>query len=132
LNRNGGDMRYIIVCVLLSAASVVASSQSIQKADFVYSVNSQGWVLAEGTGERYFIDFITFDKPYDAPPAVVLMLHGFDATTDKDPDNADKPESVRLYVTPEKITKSGFVIRLKTWGDSKLGAVWGTWMAWSK
>lgn len=112
----------ISACVLFSIASF---GQSLQKGDFVASVGSEGWTLASGTGDRVHIEFVTFDKPFDAPPTVMVSLTGYDATAAGD-------GTVRLHLAVEKITKAGCIIKVKTWDASKIGAVWGSWLAISK
>jgi hypothetical protein len=117
--------RVPLILTALIAISSLTFGQNLQKGDFSASVNSEGWTLSGGNGDRSHIEFISFDKPYDSPPHVVVTLTGYDATAGKD-------GAVRIALIPEKITKVGCVIRVKTWGDAKVGAVWGTWMAWGK
>lgn len=114
-----------LVLVGLILCSAFAFSQTFQKGDFVASVGSEGWTLSAGTGERSYIEFVTFDKPFDAAPTVMLGLAGYDATVGKD-------ESVKIHLTVDKITKAGCIIKIKTWGDCKLGAVFGNWLAFTK
>ncbi len=119
-------MRYnIFFVVLLLLCATFAYGQTIQKGDFVSSVNSEGWTLAAGTGERSFIEFVTFDKGFDKAPTVMASLCGYDATVGKD-------GTVKLQLSVDKITKSGCVVKIKTWGDCKVGAVWGSWIAFTK
>ena len=114
-----------LVLVALTVLSAVAFGQNLQKGDFVASVGSEGWTLSSGTGERVHIEFITFDKVYEAPPTVLVSLAGYDATAGSD-------GTVKLHLTVDKITKAGCIIKVKTWGDSKVGAVWCSWLAMSK
>ena len=117
--------RNSLFVVALLLCSAFAFGQTLQKGDFVSSVNSEGWTLASGTGERSFIEFVTFDKAFDSAPSVIATLTGYDATAGKD-------ETVKLQLTVDKITKSGCVIKIKTWGYCKVGAVWGSWLAFTK
>ena len=114
-----------MVMIGLLLCSAFALGQTIQKGDFVSSVNSEGWTLAAGTGDRTFIEFVTFDKAFDAAPTVMTSLTGYDGTTGKD-------GSMKVQLTVDKITKAGCVIKIKTWGDCKVGAVWGSWIAFAK
>ncbi len=112
-----------VVGLLLCAT--FAFGQTIQKGDFVSSVSNDGWTLATGTGERSYIEFVTFDKAFDSAPTVMASLTGYDATVGKD-------GTAKLQLIVDKITKSGCVIKIKTWGDCQVGAVWGSWIAFTK
>jgi hypothetical protein len=117
--------RSAVALVALILCSAFAFAQTIQKGDFVASGNSEGWTLAAGAGERTYIEFVTFDKAFDAPPTVMVSFAGYDATVGKD-------ATVKIHMTVDKITKAGCIIKIKTWGDCKLGAVFGNWLAISK
>ncbi len=112
----------LFVVVILILVSSFAMGQTIQKGDFTPSVGSEGWSLSSGTGERIFIEFVTFEKPFDVPPTVVVSLAGFDAT-------GDENRTTRIHVIPDKITKAGCVLKIKAWGSSKVNAVYGSWLA---
>jgi hypothetical protein len=117
--------RTAFILIVLFTISALGYGQTLQKGDFTASVNTEGWSLAAGSGDRTQIEFITFDKPFDTPPTVMVSLTGCDAT-------ADAGGSVRVQLTVDKITKVGCIIKVKTWGNSKVGAVWGNWLAFSK
>jgi hypothetical protein len=114
----------LISAVVLLMLSSVASGQTLQKGDFSADLNSEGWSLGSGIGVRTYIIFVTFEKPFDGVPTVVLALSGYDAGTGKD-------GIVRVSLKTEKITRDGFVIKVQTWADSRVGAVYGSWMAWA-
>jgi len=114
----------IILSVLLMV-SALAFGQNIQKGDFAASDAKEGWSLAQGTGDRTHIEFITFDRPFADIPKLVVTLTGYEAT----PGTGG---AVRIQLAPEKITKAGCVIKVRTWGDSKVNAVWGSYMAFGK
>jgi hypothetical protein len=125
-------MKYFaVVFALLVLVSAVSFGQTMKKGDFVGSVNSEGWTLSEGKGERISKYVVNFDKPFVNAPTVAVMLNGFDASSD-DMDGAKKNATVRVALITEQVTKGGFVIKIKTWGESKLNAVWGTWIAYGK
>ncbi|MBM2845300.1 MAG: hypothetical protein HW407_612 [Bacteroidetes bacterium] len=113
------------IFAVLMMVSGIAFAQNIQKGDFAASISSDGWSLAQGTGDRAHIEFITFEKPFADIPKVVVSLTGYEATPGAD-------GSVRVHIAPEKVTKLGCVIKVKTWGDSKVNAAWGSYMAFGK
>jgi len=50
------------------------------------------------------------------------VLSGYEA-------RGDQTGTVRVRVSASKITKTGFSLQVKTWGDGSVSSVWGTWMA---
>jgi len=110
------------ILAVLMMVSGIAFGQNIQKGDFAASISNEGWSLAQGTGDRAHIEFITFEKPFADIPKVIVILTGYGATPGAD-------GSIRVHITSEKVTRLGCVIKVKTWGDSKVNAVWGSYMA---
>ena len=73
-------------------------------------------------GERVQMEIVTFATEFKTTPKVLATLTGFDATPEKD-------GAVRILVSVDKVTKTGFVLKIKTWGESVVGAAWGSWLA---
>lgn len=112
----------LIVTILFLMLSFTAFGQNLQKGDIEADLNAEGWSLNAGTGVRTHIIFVTFQKPFETVPSVVLALSGYDASVGKD-------GTVRVALKTEKITREGLVIKVQTWADSRVGAVYGSWMA---
>jgi len=83
-------------------------------------VNTAGWSLLHGTGDRYFDVPITFQAPFVGPPLVQVSL----ATLD-----ADGGPNLRVEVLAVNITPLQFTLRMHTWADTKLYVVHATWIA---
>jgi hypothetical protein len=113
------------VVIMLLAFSAIAFAQTIQKGNFKAKTGDEGWTLASGSGERVFIEFVTFEKGFDAIPSVLVSMTGYDATAGSD-------GSVKINLIVDKITKSGCVIKVVTWGDCKVNGVFGSWLAMTK
>jgi acetoin utilization deacetylase AcuC-like enzyme len=109
-----------IAAMLLISASAFA--QTVLVGEFAATPNSEGYSLQGGTGDRTYIEIVEFTKAFSVPPKVIVSLAGYDATAG--PDN-----TVRVQVTATKVTKNGFALRVKTWGDGRVGSVWGNWTA---
>ena len=124
LRRNPMKRLMMISALLVLMLSGVALGQNILKGDFSADINAEGWSLGSGSGPRSHIIFVTFEKPFDTAPTIVLTLSGYDASTGKD-------GTVRVSVKAEKVSRDGFVIKVQTWADSRVGAVYGSWMAWA-
>lgn len=117
--------RAMIVLVALLVISTVTFAEGLQKGNFAARVGSEGWTLASGTGERVYIEFVQFGKTFEAPPDVLVSLTGYDATAGSD-------GSVKINLVVDKITKAGCIIKVVTWGDSKVSGVFGSWLAMPK
>ena len=115
-------IRSFLALAGLLLLSTAAFAQVIEVGEFAATPTSEGYSLQGGKGERTFIDVIQFDKGFSVPPKVIVSLAGYDATAGTD-------NTVRVQATATKITKAGFTLRVKTWGDGRVGSVWGNWIA---
>jgi len=114
-------MRYILILVVFLLPPSLFS-QAIQQGDFAADLNSEGWTLDRGVGVRTHILFVKFDKAFQTTPAVLVSLTGYEAL-------ADTTGSIRISSRAENITSSGFVIKVWTWGSSRVNSVNGSWLA---
>lgn len=117
--------RIALVVVSLLMLSAITIAQTLQKGDFKAKTGDEGWTLASGSGERVFIEFVTFDKGFDAAPAVLVSMTGYDAQAGSD-------GTIKINLIVDKITKSGCVVKVVTWGDCKVTGVFGSWLAIAK
>jgi hypothetical protein len=113
----------VALALLLYAVAIPAVAQNVQHGEFKFSSESEGWTLHQGEGPRTFQYIVTFDRPYESAPIVSCSMTGFDAATDK---------NVRVNIKVEKVTITGFVVRVTTWADTKLFSVAGEWLALGK
>jgi hypothetical protein len=107
---------------LLCLCTAGAGAQTILTGEYSGEPDKEGWSLNGGTGERTYIEEVTFEKAFTIPPRVLVSLSGYDATAG--PDN-----TVRVHASAFRVTKTGFTLRIKTWGDGRVGSVWGNWIA---
>jgi hypothetical protein len=117
--------RPFVVIVALLLVSTATFGQNMQKGDFVGDVKVEGWTLAAGSGTRTAIIFVKFTKPYESTPTVMVSVTGHSA-------KAGKNSNINLAAAAEKVTRDGFVIKVSTWEDSQVFAVYGSWIAWGK
>ncbi len=110
----------VAFCMVLATAT--SFTQSLQSGTFSANVSSESWTLNGGSGSRTHIVFVKFQKPFTAPPTVTLSLTGYDGAAGKD-------GNVRVSIKHENISREGFVIKVSTWGDSRLTGVEGSWIA---
>jgi len=112
----------LMIFLPLLLVSAMAFAGSIQKGEFQGDVKSEGWTLNAGSGSRSHIVFVKFDKPFDTPPQVVVSMTGSSSAAAKD-------GSTNIAVSPDRVTRDGFVVKVSTWGESKVFAVYGSWIA---
>ncbi len=116
-------MRNVMVAILFSVlclTGVQAHAQYMEHGQFDVGVQTEGWTLHQGDGTRYYQLIVTFDKPFESAPTVNYGVTGFDAATEK---------GLRLSVRVEKVTITGFVVKISTWQDSRVFSVSGNWLA---
>ncbi|MFN0158802.1 MAG: H-type lectin domain-containing protein [Bacteroidota bacterium] len=113
------------VLALLLAITLTTYAQSTQKGDFIANLNSENWTLNAGSGMRTHIVFVKFSTPYTEAPSVLLSLTGYDGKAGKDGNSS-------VLLKAENITRDGFVIKIATWGDSRVVGVEGSWLAFGK
>lgn len=72
-----------------------------------------------GDGPREHRTAITFDTPYTLPPTVQVAMTMWDAHSNT---------NQRMDLSAENITKAGFDLVFRTWGDSRVARVRASWM----
>ncbi|KAH0604227.1 uncharacterized protein H6S33_006604 [Morchella sextelata] len=77
------------------------------------------WSTSQATHERR----ISFARPYDEPPEVVVWLSAFNMHSEKD---------WRVKSFASDITATGFTVHIETWGDSQLCAAAASWIAYPR
>jgi hypothetical protein len=93
----------------------------IQSGSLHYNVDTRGWHLASGSGERWIEPAdVKFDTPFSTTPKVTLALTGVDA---------DHATNLRLNLEAYDIGLDEFSVRISTWDDTLVYAVWVTWIA---
>lgn len=88
-------------------------------AELVSFDEGQGPLWTEA-GERSIKRFIAFDLPFSGTPVVHASLSLFDF-------HCESNQRLDLRVTA--VDEHGFVVELKTWGDTRLARVNVAWMA---
>mmetsp|Transcript_17689 Transcript_17689/g.29092 ORF Transcript_17689/g.29092 Transcript_17689/m.29092 type:complete len:411 (+) Transcript_17689:241-1473(+) len=69
---------------------------------------------------RFFLTRVTFERPFNEPPNVMVNLSGMDV-------NRDKNIRVSAYAT--FIDSQGFDLKIETWADTEIKSVSVSWMA---
>jgi hypothetical protein len=116
-------MRRLALVLLMSIGT--AYGQQLAQGGFAADTNSEGWSLNSGAGMRQHIVFVRFPRAFAEQPTVVLGLTGVDAAPARD-------GNIRVALKADNITRDGFVVKVSTWGDSRIAGIEGTWLAFTK
>ena len=73
-----------------------------------------------GEGPREFRRLVEFDEPFLSEPVVQVSLSMWDM---------DQKANQRADISAETITREGFVIVFRTWGDTRVARVRTDWVA---
>ncbi len=113
--------KFMLILGLFLMVSAVAFSQS-QVLSGVWGGNSETkyYTLHDNTGERKFTVEVNFLKPFENKPEVVCGITMIDV---------DKSTAVKYAVKPISVSRDGFTVEVKTWGDTKILSVSGFWVA---
>jgi hypothetical protein len=77
-------------------------------------------VMWTGTGPRATAVKVQFSKPFRAPPVVTVGMSMWDM---------DQKTNARADISAGEITREGFEIVFKTWGDTRVARVRADWLA---
>jgi hypothetical protein len=83
-------------------------------------INTTGWTLASGVGDRWYDRYVGFQPPLAVLPVIHIALSIIDA---------DASANVRVNVLATNITTSGFYLRIEVWADTILYAAKASWLA---
>jgi len=91
-----------------------------QSGGFYLDANTSGYNLTNGSGLRSFSYEVKFNPPFKGVPTVFVGVQLIDKT-DGSP--------IRYSLEPYMVTRDGFSVKVATWGDTKINAIAGSWMA---
>ena len=118
------QMRKILFILTIAlAVGMIGSSFAQTKVLSGYwsvSKNTQGYTLAENSGDRSVTITVNFLDPFENKPDVTLGVTLLDATSDK---------NVRYKVEALSVSRDAMTIKISTWADTKIYGISGYWMA---
>jgi hypothetical protein len=113
--------RLLLTLGLFLMVSAVAFSQTqVLSGTWCGDQGKSNYTLHENKGERKYTIEVNFLKPFENKPDVVVGVSALDV---------DKNINVRYSVNPKSISRDGFTIEAATWGDTKIFAICGFWIA---
>lgn len=113
--------KLLLTLGLFLMVSAVAFSQS-QVLSGVWGGNSETkyYTLHDNQGERKFTVEVSFLKPFENKPDVTVGITLLDAAQNT---------AIKYAVKPISVSRDGFTVEVKTWGDTKILSVGGFWIA---
>ena len=84
------------------------------------SSDSKSYTLNQNSGDRTITIEIYFLKPFETKPNVVVGISSIDV---------DKSTAVKYAVKAISVSRDGFTVEVKTWGDTKIYSITGFWVA---
>ena len=79
-----------------------------------------GGVMWTGHGDRESRHLIIFAEPFAANPTVMVGISMWDI---------DHKHTLRADIAAEKVTKTGFQLVFRTWGDTRVARIRADWTA---
>jgi len=109
-----------LVILLFAASLSYGQAAQIQSGTFFYSKDNQNYTLHANQGKRIVEYEITFPKPFEKKPKVIIMPALIDA---------EKSTQVRYNLRASGVSRDGFVLLAEVWGDTQFNAIGGFWLA---
>jgi len=109
----------IVFAFFLSTVLLQAQSQ-VQSGSFNFNSSVPGYTLDKNSGDRSTSIEVTFEQPFAKKPTVALSTTMIDAET---------KTNVRYRIEAASISRDGFMVTVTTWGETKIFAINGSWLA---
>jgi CDP-diacylglycerol pyrophosphatase len=116
-------MYAIFIVLFVGALSVVSAQGQIMSGQYSVNTNSAGYTLDKGSGDRTYTVEVSYPTGFEKKPTVVAMVTTVDA---------EKSTNVRYSIAVTAVSRDGFIIKVTTWGDTKLYGLGGSWIAYSE
>lgn len=111
----------LVFAVVLFASVYTYGQAQVQSGSFFYSsTESKSFTLHANEGKRLVEYEITFAKPFDKKPKVIVSTTLLDAV---------KSTQIRYSIRATGVSRDGFVLLAEVWGDTQLSAIGGNWLA---
>ena len=112
-------MGFVTIMVLVAMPLMAQGTISVPQVQ-VGTFSSSGTGLSTGSGERQMTVTVSFPKSFSEKPKVIVGLTMIDAAGNV---------GTRVNAIAEGISRDGFTVIVKTWADSKVYGVSGSWVA---
>ncbi len=110
----------LLFLAIFFALAVTANAQQVLTGTYRFDKKLADYTLDKNDGDRVVQMEITFAKPFDTKPEVLVSVNYLDG---------DKNTNLRFELKTLSVSRDGFTIQVKTWSDTKIFAIGGGWMA---
>lgn len=131
-------MKRIFYYILFISFFFIATNNyaQIQGSTFFIDKSSKNFSLHTNEGKREVIAEISFDKPFSDKPTVLVSLSLIDIQGEKYEVEANlkvnktlETRGLKIAVEATGISRDGFVLKVVVWGNTKINAAGGSWIA---
>lgn len=112
-------MKNLSILLLLLVVNTFVLAQ-IQSGTFFFDKSSPNFTLGDNEGKRTVEYEVTFNKPFETKPRVVIFVSLLDAV---------KATQIRYSVETKGVSRDGFVALITTWGSTQINGIGGFWLA---
>jgi len=112
--------KLLLLSALFFVFTVTLSAQQVLTGTFRFDKKMADYTLDKESGDRNVSLEITFAKPFETKPEVLVSVNYLDA---------DKERNLRYEIKTLSVSRDGFSVQVKTWGDSRIYAIGGGWIA---
>lgn len=91
-----------------------------QGSNVVFSDFSDGGEMWSGDGDRVRRKFVEFDEPFRTSPMVHVGISLWDV---------NRQSNFRADISAENVSRTGFDLVFRTWGDSQIARISMNWIA---
>ena len=107
----------VVLCGLFTFSFAQAQ---VESGNWSVNQSTSNYTLDKNKGDRVMTINVTFDTPFDVKPKVVLSVTLLEVG-DTSP--------VRYDVSAGAVSRDGFSITIKTWGETQIKTLGGSWLA---
>ena len=108
------------IAVMFFLFTCVVNAQ-MKSGSFFFDGSTSGYTLNDGSGNRSVQKEVKFDTPFDVKPKVYVSVILYDGANDKN--------RMRYSAEAVNVSRDGFILKVTTWGDTKVNAIGGNWLA---
>ena len=108
------------ISLLLFLFVITTLHAQVQSGTFFFDKSSQNYTLGNNEGKRTVEYEVSFNKPFETKPSVVICVTLLDAS---------KATQIRYSVEAKGISRDGFVALITTWGSTQINGIGGYWLA---
>jgi H-type lectin domain len=112
--------KLFLTSIVIFLISFLSLAQQVQSGTFAANSSTPNYTLDKNSGERTVTIEISYPTPFDKKPQVILTVNQLDATTNS---------NIRYEVKTISVSRDNFIIQIRTWSESKILGISGTWLA---